>query len=95
MVMLAYVHLNSVKEVTPEFVIYTYKDKATGETVEKRIPSNMVLWSTGIAMNPFTRRVCDLLPNQVHKKVCLFSFRRTRLLITSKCRQLRSTAIYE
>jgi hypothetical protein len=25
--------------------------------------------STGIAMNPFTRRVSDLLPNQVHKKV--------------------------
>jgi NADH dehydrogenase FAD-containing subunit len=51
-------------------VIYTHKDKATGETAEKRIPSNMVLWSTGIAMNPFTRRVCDLLPNQVHKKAC-------------------------
>ena len=25
--------------------------------------------STGIAMNPFTQRVSDLLPNQVHKKV--------------------------
>lgn len=27
------------------------------------------LRSTGIAMNPFTQRVSDLLPNQVHKKV--------------------------
>lgn len=25
--------------------------------------------STGIAMNPFTKRVSDLLPNQYHKKV--------------------------
>ncbi|KAF9014039.1 pyridine nucleotide-disulfide oxidoreductase-domain-containing protein [Cyathus striatus] len=32
------------------------------------IPTNFVLWSTGIAMNPFTERVSNLLPNQVHKK---------------------------
>lgn len=32
------------------------------------IPSNMVLWSTGIAMQQFTGRVSSLLPNQVHKK---------------------------
>lgn len=32
------------------------------------IPTKFVLWSTGIAMNPFTQRVSDLLPNQVHKK---------------------------
>ncbi|KAF8323338.1 putative NADH dehydrogenase, 64 kd subunit, mitochondrial [Clavulina sp. PMI_390] len=57
-----------VKEVTPEYVVYTTKDKETGKTTEHRIPANFVLWSTGIAMNPFTRRVSDLLPNQVHKK---------------------------
>jgi NADH dehydrogenase FAD-containing subunit len=33
-----------------------------------QIPSNFVLWSTGIAMNPFTARVSSLLPNQVHRK---------------------------
>ncbi len=32
------------------------------------VPHNFVLWSTGIAMNPFTKRVTNLLPNQVHKK---------------------------
>lgn len=58
-----------VKEITKEGVVYTYHDKASGKTVEKMIPANFVLWSTGIAMNPFTQRVSDLLPNQVHKKV--------------------------
>lgn len=33
-----------------------------------QIPANFVLWSTGIAMNPFTARVSSLLPNQVHRK---------------------------
>lgn len=37
-------------------------------TVQHSIPTNFVLWSTGIAMNPFTARVASLLPNQAHKK---------------------------
>jgi len=57
-----------VKEVTNDRVVYTCKDPATGKVIEKSIPANFVLWSTGIAMNPFTQRVSDLLPNQVHKK---------------------------
>ncbi|KIO16951.1 hypothetical protein M407DRAFT_180006, partial [Tulasnella calospora MUT 4182] len=57
-----------VKEVTPKSVKYTVKDAETGKTVEHEIPSAFTLWSTGIAMNPFTERVTDLLPNQVHKK---------------------------
>ncbi|KZS88379.1 nucleotide-binding domain-containing protein [Sistotremastrum niveocremeum HHB9708] len=56
-----------VKAVEPDSVIYTVKDE-NGNYIEKTIPSNFVLWSTGIAMNPFTSRVSDLLPNQVHKK---------------------------
>ncbi|KAF7967254.1 hypothetical protein HWV62_35045 [Athelia sp. TMB] len=56
-----------VKAVSPDEVTYTTRD-AEGHTVEHHIPSNFVLWSTGIAMNPFTQRVSDLLPNQVHKK---------------------------
>ena len=46
----------------------TYTAKEDGKLVEYDIPSNFVLWSTGIAMNPFTRRVSSLLPNQVHFK---------------------------
>ncbi|KAF9053069.1 hypothetical protein BJ165DRAFT_1445289 [Panaeolus papilionaceus] len=56
-----------VAGVTPTQVLYTTKN-AKGETEQHSIPTNFVLWSTGIAMNPFTRRVTDLLPNQVHKK---------------------------
>ncbi|KAJ7047122.1 hypothetical protein C8F04DRAFT_1062771 [Mycena alexandri] len=56
-----------VGAVTPEHVIYTVKN-AAGETEQHTIPSNFVLWSTGIAMNPFTKRISSLLPNQVHKK---------------------------
>jgi NADH dehydrogenase len=37
-------------------------------SIEHTIPTNFVLWSTGIAMNPFTSRVSSLLPNQVHRK---------------------------
>jgi hypothetical protein len=57
----------SVGAVTPQHVIYTVKN-AEGNTEQHTIPSNFVLWSTGIAMNPFTERVSSLLPNQVHKK---------------------------
>lgn len=58
----------SVGEVRPNHVIYTTKDPDTDGVVEHIIPTNFVLWSTGIAMNPFTARVSSLLPNQVHKK---------------------------
>lgn len=55
-----------VSEVTPDHVVYTVKP--TGEIETHTIPSNLVLWTTGIAKNSFTERASDLLPNQVHKK---------------------------
>lgn len=58
----------SVGEVRPDHVVYTTKDQNTGAVVKHTIPANFVLWSTGIAMNPFTARVSSLLPNQFHKK---------------------------
>lgn len=57
-----------VKRVEPDRVIYTVKDPATGELSEKEVPSGFTLWSTGIAMSPFTRRLTQLLPNQSHLK---------------------------
>ncbi|TFK42366.1 pyridine nucleotide-disulfide oxidoreductase-domain-containing protein [Crucibulum laeve] len=57
-----------VAGITPECVIYTTQNPSTGQTEQHTIPTNFVLWSTGIAMNPFTQRVSNLLPNQVHKK---------------------------
>ncbi|KAG5221164.1 nucleotide-binding domain-containing protein [Salix suchowensis] len=56
-----------VSAITPEHVIYTSRN-AEGKTQQHTIPSNFILWSTGIAMNPFASRVTDLLPNQVHRK---------------------------
>lgn len=53
--------------VTPTHVLYTVQN-AEGKTEQHSIPTHFVLWSTGIAMNPFTARVTSLLPNQVHKK---------------------------
>lgn len=57
-----------VREVHPDHVLYTTRDPGTGKVIEHTIPTNFVLWSTGIAMNPFTFRVSSLLPNQFHKK---------------------------
>ncbi|GAA5894613.1 uncharacterized protein JCM6883_002155 [Sporobolomyces salmoneus] len=56
-----------VKEVHPEKVVYTTKDPQTGAMSQHEVDSGFTLWSTGIAMNPFTKRVASLLPNQYHK----------------------------
>ncbi|PCH37785.1 mitochondrial NADH dehydrogenase [Wolfiporia cocos MD-104 SS10] len=56
-----------VAAIHPDRVEYTTKS-ADGKTERHIVPANFVLWSTGIAMNPFTERVSNLLPNQVHKK---------------------------
>ncbi|SGY90194.1 BQ5605_C039g11792 [Microbotryum silenes-dioicae] len=55
-----------VKEVKPDRVIYTTKGP-DGKLSEHSVKSGFTLWSTGIAMNPFTERVASLLPNQYHK----------------------------
>lgn len=49
-----------VGSVHPDKVIYTTRTK-DGKTEEHEIPANFVLWSTGIAMNPFVARVSSLL----------------------------------
>lgn len=56
-----------VSAVHPDHIVYTVRSP-DGTITTHKIPTNFVLWSTGIAMNPFTRRVSALLPNQVHKK---------------------------
>ncbi|RSH82305.1 hypothetical protein EHS25_006015 [Saitozyma podzolica] len=59
-----------VQEVTPDKVIVTVKDPKDrdAKAVTKEIPAGFVLWSTGIAMQPFTKRLVDILPNQYHSK---------------------------
>lgn len=57
-----------VSLIDSDKVIYSIKNPETGEHEQRTIPTNFILWSTGIAMNPFTKRVTGLLPNQFHKK---------------------------
>lgn len=52
-----------VKEITPTAVTYMSKS----DKKEHTIPAGFVLWSTGIAMNPFTKKVAGHLRNQYHK----------------------------
>lgn len=49
-----------VGSVHPDRVVYTTKGP-DGKTQSHEIQTNFVLWSTGIAMNPFVSRVSSLL----------------------------------
>lgn len=63
-----------VGAINPDYVLYTTRG-ADSKIEQHTIPTKFVLWSTGIAMNPFTQRVSDLLPNQVHKKAIVVDAR--------------------
>ncbi|BEJ16244.1 hypothetical protein CspHIS471_0508490 [Cutaneotrichosporon sp. HIS471] len=56
-----------VVEVTDSCVRITVRGH-DGELAEKEVPASLVLWSTGIAMQPFTRRMVEKLPNQFNSK---------------------------
>lgn len=55
-----------VRSVSDKSVVYTTKDE-NGTPVEHELQSGFTLWSTGIAMNPFTEKVASILPNQYHR----------------------------
>ncbi|WVR09457.1 hypothetical protein IAU60_006524 [Kwoniella sp. DSM 27419] len=59
-----------VQEVMPEKVVLSIKNPKDKDAKPelKEIDAGFVLWSTGIAMQPFTKRLVELLPNQYHKK---------------------------
>lgn len=56
-----------VSEDTVKITIKNPKDKGA-EPHAIEIPAGFVLWSTGIAMQPLTKRLVELLPNQYHSK---------------------------
>ncbi|CAG8569872.1 10933_t:CDS:2, partial [Ambispora leptoticha] len=64
-----------VSKVNQDSIVY--KDKLTGQ--EKEQPYGLVLWSTGIAMNPLTRTISERLPEQ----------KNTRALITDSRLRLK------
>lgn len=59
-----------VKAIHPDRVTYTVR-RDDGTVEEFAVPSGFTLWSTGIAMNPFTRRLSEILPNQFHLKALM------------------------
>lgn len=56
-----------VKEVRPDGVVYTHKNPATGEPEDRFVPSGCTVWSAGITMAPFSRRLSQTLPEQGHR----------------------------
>ncbi|KAJ1822937.1 hypothetical protein LPJ56_000481 [Coemansia sp. RSA 2599] len=50
-----------VQQITEKSLIYTTKH-ADGTVDQHEIPQGFVLWSTGISLTPFTRLLCDKLP---------------------------------
>ncbi|CDZ98411.1 64 kda mitochondrial nadh dehydrogenase [Phaffia rhodozyma] len=59
-----------VQRVFDDSVVISVKDPKNPDSkpVEKTLPSGFTLWSTGIAMNPFTKTLVQKLPNQFHSK---------------------------
>ncbi|ADV23606.1 NADH dehydrogenase [Cryptococcus gattii Ru294] len=59
-----------VQEVKDDRVILSVKDSNNKDAKPevKELEAGFVLWSTGIAMQPFTKRLVELLPNQYHSK---------------------------
>lgn len=59
-----------MQKVTEDSVTVSIKDPKQPDAapVLEDLPSGFTLWSTGIAMNPFTKTVVEKLPNQFHRK---------------------------
>ncbi|KAK9728397.1 hypothetical protein K7432_001111 [Basidiobolus ranarum] len=59
--------LARVKSVHENHIIYSIKQK-DGTTIDKELPFGVCLWSTGIAMRPITKKLCDSLELQRNKR---------------------------
>lgn len=60
-----------VERVGKNEVVYKLKstDPNNKEPTYKSIPYGLCLWSTGIAMTPFAKKLTEKLPSQAHKRV--------------------------
>ena len=68
-----------VKEVKPSSVLYTLKDEQ-GNSVEKEIPTGMVLWSTGLGLSPLTETLCKRLRSYQTNKRAIITDAHCRVL---------------
>lgn len=53
-----------VSEITPDKVVYEVKNSFTGEVETREVPSGCTVWSAGITMTDFTRKLAESLPDQ-------------------------------
>ncbi|CAG8514687.1 1415_t:CDS:10 [Ambispora gerdemannii] len=56
-----------VSKIKEDYIVY--KDKLTGQEIEQ--PYGLVLWSTGIAMNPLTKAISEKLPEQKNTRALI------------------------
>jgi NADH:ubiquinone reductase (H+-translocating) len=52
-----------VSKVEQDKIHYQTKNLDTGEVTDHSLPAGLILWSTGVTLNPFTQRVKDQLTN--------------------------------
>ncbi|KAJ2397017.1 hypothetical protein GGI23_003691, partial [Coemansia sp. RSA 2559] len=50
-----------VKQVTADAIVFTTKNP-DGSLIEHTLPQGFVLWSTGISLTPFTKLLCEKMP---------------------------------
>ncbi|KAI8889357.1 nucleotide-binding domain-containing protein [Backusella circina FSU 941] len=59
-----------VERINEKEVVYKLKAKDShGEPLIQKIPYGLCLWSTGIAMTPFAKKITEKLEAQAHKRV--------------------------
>ncbi|KAI8371367.1 pyridine nucleotide-disulfide oxidoreductase-domain-containing protein [Radiomyces spectabilis] len=60
-----------VARIEEDKVVYKLKNSDPDNPTYNSIPCGLCLWSTGIAMTDFTRRLTEKLPVQAHKRVLM------------------------
>lgn len=59
-----------VERIDKDEVVYKLKSSNPDDpVVYKKIPFGLCLWSTGISMTPFAKKLTEKLPAQAHKRV--------------------------
>ncbi|KAG1141407.1 hypothetical protein G6F37_005482 [Rhizopus arrhizus] len=58
-----------VDKIEPGKVVYKIKSKDGGQPELHSLPFGLCLWSTGIAMTPFARKITEKFKQQEHKRV--------------------------
>ena len=60
-----------VKEVTEDRIIFSQRNRETGEVVTKELPMGFCLWSTGVSQNPLASKISERLGNDQRNRHAL------------------------